>query len=83
MPVFYFHLQYTARLLRDDEGSEFPTLSAAKEEARTTARNMLIEAIKFEHKSVPDALLVSDWAPQSSWCLLLVVVSTGRRNTLS
>ena len=60
MPVFYFHLQYNAGLSRDDEGSEFPTLSAAKEEARTTARNMLIEAIKFEHKSVPNALVVAD-----------------------
>ena len=60
MPVFYFHLQYNGGLSRDDEGSEFPTLSAAKEEARTTARNMLIEAIKFEHKSVPNALVVAD-----------------------
>ena len=60
MPVFYFHLQYDTRLSLDDEGSEFPTLSAAKQEARTTARDMVVEAIRFEHKSVPNALLVAD-----------------------
>jgi hypothetical protein len=60
MPNFYFHLKYSDRLWTDDEGLDFPNLSAAKREAEMTAREIVIEAIKSSVQTVPHAVVISD-----------------------
>jgi hypothetical protein len=60
MPNFYFHLKYADRIWKDNEGSDFPNLSAAKREAQLTARDILIEAVRSRVKKVPHALVISD-----------------------
>jgi hypothetical protein len=74
MPNYYFHLKYTDRILTDDEGSEFPNLPAAKREAQSAVRDMLVEAIRFRHKRVPDALIVADVSGQTLHTLPLAAV---------
>jgi hypothetical protein len=60
MSNFYFHLKYANRIWKDNEGSDFPNLSAAKREAQLTARDILIEAIRSRVKTVPHTLVISD-----------------------
>lgn len=57
MPRYYFHLRTAAALHIDWEGAEFPTTDAAREEAVTSAREIIadkvrkgtsIDAISFE-----------------------------------
>jgi hypothetical protein len=71
---FFFHLQFSERLLKDDVGSDFPNLPAAKREARATARDMLVEAIKFKHKMVPDAVVIADSSGRTLHTLPLTAV---------
>ena len=60
MPSFYFHLRYGTRSSRDNDGSEFESLAEAKQEAQITVRDMLVEAIKYHHERVPDAIEIAD-----------------------
>jgi hypothetical protein len=60
MATFHFHIQEQGRLIVDEEGSELPDLAAARHEALNTAREMLIEALRFGVEEVPDALLIGD-----------------------
>lgn len=60
MPIFYFHLHYANRLSKDGLGSECKNLPEAKREARLTARDILLEAIKFQYRRVPAAVVVAN-----------------------
>jgi hypothetical protein len=65
MPKFYFHFQEGGRTVADEEGSEFPDLAAARDEAIRTARDLLSQAIRFGTAEVPDALVIADRAGQT------------------
>jgi hypothetical protein len=71
MATFHFHIQEHGRLIVDEEGSELPDLAAARHEALNTAREMLIEALRFGVEEVPDALVIGDRTGQSIECVPL------------
>ncbi|WP_409567974.1 DUF6894 family protein [Methylobacterium sp. E-025] len=41
MPCFYLHLRDGDDLVEDPDGSDFPNVKAAKEEARASARYLI------------------------------------------
>jgi hypothetical protein len=43
---FYFHIRDPDGLIVDEEGSDLPSLEAAQEEARASARDLVIEDLK-------------------------------------
>src|SRR5687767_3803172 len=45
MPRYFFHLRDDEELIRDDEGTELPDLSAARTEAAQTAKEIINESI--------------------------------------
>jgi len=60
MQRFYFHVRAGVELTADDEGAEFPNLSAALGEARLAARELLAEAIKSGRLEVPESFVIAD-----------------------
>jgi hypothetical protein len=60
MRRFYFHLRREGELVADDEGTELPSVTAARREAEQGAREMLAEAIKSGRDTIPDAFIVAD-----------------------
>ena len=60
MPTFYFHLKKGTVVTRDDEGSEFGDIAAAREEALACAREILGDAIRFGLQYVPDGFIIAD-----------------------
>jgi hypothetical protein len=57
---FYFDFKERVKLFEDKEGLELPSLDAARQEARKTARELLAEAIKAAKAQVPEALVIAD-----------------------
>ena len=51
MPRYYFNIYEQGRLIPDQEGTEFPTVKAAREEAEASARELLADALRA-HKEV-------------------------------
>jgi hypothetical protein len=60
MGIYYFHLKHGDELVMDEEGSNLPDLSAARQEALQSARELLAAAIKSGSGLVPDAIVVTD-----------------------
>jgi hypothetical protein len=60
MATFYFHLKQGDELVIDEEGSNLPDLTAARDEALQSARELLASAIKAGSTVVPDAIVVVD-----------------------
>jgi hypothetical protein len=44
LPRYFFHIRDDDNLIRDEEGTELPDLSAARKEAALSAREILVEA---------------------------------------
>ena len=44
MPRYFFHIRDDDNLIRDEEGTELPDLSAARKEAALSAQEVLLEA---------------------------------------
>jgi hypothetical protein len=59
MPLFHFNSQTGDRMLPDLEGEDLPDFAAARSVAMTTAREALLEAVKFGDRP-PDHILVTD-----------------------
>ena len=59
MPMYHFQQQDSTGVTEDPEGSELPDLSAARECAVQSARELLANAIRFD-TSVPDRIFVVD-----------------------
>lgn len=74
MAHFYFHCKYGNRLSPADDAIELPNLAAAKREAKRSARDMLIDAIKFGTKRVPGAFVIADDTGKPLHTLLLATV---------
>jgi hypothetical protein len=64
MAKYYFHFREGDRLVADEDGSDFPDLAAARNEAIQAARDILSQAIRFGTAEVPDALVIADQAGQ-------------------
>jgi hypothetical protein len=61
MSRYYFHLRdFRGDLTEDEEGSEFPSLPAARDRALTSMREILGEAIRHRHDVDIEALVVVD-----------------------
>ena len=60
MPRFYFHVRRDGELLLDDEGTDLPDLAAAKREARATARDFAVDAIRSRNRVNDDIIEVMD-----------------------
>jgi hypothetical protein len=60
MPTFYFHLKSGDRLVLDEEGSELADLTAARNEALQSARELLVSAIRSGNPSAPESIIVTD-----------------------
>jgi hypothetical protein len=74
MGRFYFHLQARDEIVQDDEGSDFPDLSAARREAVLSARELLAEAIRSGNQKVPDAFVIVDEDGRTLDTVLLAAV---------
>ena len=59
MPLFHFNSQTGDRMLPDLEGEDLPDVAAARTVAMTTAREALLEAVKFSDRP-PDHIQVTD-----------------------
>jgi uncharacterized protein DUF6894 len=60
MQRYYFHMRAGDELTADNEGAEFPNLSAALSEAKLAARELLAEAIKSGRSEVPEVFVIAD-----------------------
>jgi hypothetical protein len=59
MARFYFHMRTGDHVEIDIEGTELPDLTAAKDEALYSAREILADAIKASHHPI-DAVVIAD-----------------------
>jgi hypothetical protein len=50
MPIFHLHLRYDDQLIKDLEGSAFANIAAARAEARSAIRDIIIEDIESNHR---------------------------------
>jgi hypothetical protein len=71
---FYFHLRQDDELIRDEEGTDLPDISAAHHEAVLAARELLAEAIKDGKSHVPIAFVIADEAGRTVDTLPLAAV---------
>jgi hypothetical protein len=62
MGHFYFHLRAGDQLIPDVQGQDLPDVSAARREAKLSAREILAGAIRSGQAMVPDAFVISDEA---------------------
>jgi hypothetical protein len=60
MSIFYFHLRSGARIVADPEGSEWPDIESARQEALAAARHILADAIKSGAEDIPEAFVITD-----------------------
>jgi uncharacterized protein DUF6894 len=60
MSRFYFHFRDGSRLIHDVEGAEFPSADQAREEALSSAREVLANAVRSGKDVGADALVVID-----------------------
>jgi hypothetical protein len=59
MPLFHFNSQIGDEILPDLEGEDLPDLDAARAVAMSSAREALVEAVKFGDKP-PDQIQITD-----------------------
>jgi hypothetical protein len=59
MPLFHFNSRTGDTMLPDLEGEDLPDLDAAREVAMSSAREALVEAVKFGD-TPPDQIQVTD-----------------------
>ena len=59
MPLFHFNARTSDKLLADDEGEQLLDREAARSVAESSAREALLEAVKFGGKP-PDDIQVTD-----------------------
>jgi hypothetical protein len=62
MGRFYFHVKDGDELIADDEGTDLPSIEAAKLEADHAIREILCEALKTRAARVPEAFVIADEA---------------------
>jgi hypothetical protein len=62
MARYFFHLVAGDQLLSDEEGTELPNLTAARREAKLSARELLGEAIKSGEQAVADGFVIANEA---------------------
>ena len=74
MGRFYFHLRQDDELIRDEEGTDLPDISAARHEAVLAARELLAEAIKDGKSNIPIAFVIADEAGRTVDTLPLAAV---------
>ena len=60
MGRFYFHIRMGEQFIRDQEGSDFSDVAAARLEALATARDVLADAIRSGNDEVPEAFVIAD-----------------------
>jgi hypothetical protein len=60
MARFYFHFLDGSRLIHDEEGAEFASADQAREEALSSARELLSYAVRSGEDVGADALVVID-----------------------
>ena len=61
MIQYYFHLStMTEELIKDEEGSDFADLNAAKEEALMAARELIADAVHSGRELTTDAIINED-----------------------
>lgn len=61
MPLFYLHVQFADRVMRDQEGAELPDLPAAEHVAVLSIRELVTEAIRLNSDShVPERVMITD-----------------------
>jgi Domain of unknown function (DUF6894) len=61
MNYYYLHLRdFRGELIEDEEGSDFPSVSAARDRAITSLRELMGEAIKHGHDVEIEAVVVGD-----------------------
>jgi hypothetical protein len=64
MTRYYFHLRSGEETAKDCEGAEFPDLDAACKEARTSAREMVADAVRQGKERTADAFVIADESGQ-------------------
>jgi Domain of unknown function (DUF6894) len=61
MSRYYFHLRdFTGSIFEDDEGSELPSIAAAKEHALGAIEELVAEAIRRRQEANVEAVIVAD-----------------------
>jgi hypothetical protein len=60
MSHYYFHLSTAGELIEDEEGSDFPSLDAARTRACTSMRELLGAAIKAGTDNGVESIVIVD-----------------------
>jgi hypothetical protein len=61
MIQYYFHLSTKAdELIKDEEGSDFADLNAAREEAFMAARELIADAVQTGRELTTDSIIIED-----------------------
>ncbi len=60
MGRFYFHIRSGEQVIIDQEGMDLPDDSAARQEARAAARQILAEAIRSGREDTPQEFVITD-----------------------
>jgi hypothetical protein len=60
MPIFYFNVKNGDQVIVDEEGSNLGDLSAARNEALLSAREILASVIAEGKSSAPESIVVTD-----------------------
>lgn len=60
MARYYFHIKDGAELIKDPQGTELPTLHAARVQALASARELWADAIKSGKALGADAVVIAD-----------------------
>jgi uncharacterized protein DUF6894 len=60
MTRFYFHVRRGEHIATDTEGTECADIGAAREQALSSAREILAAAIKAAKSGTPDCFIIAD-----------------------
>jgi hypothetical protein len=60
MPRYYFHFRSDHGTALDDQGTDFPDLSTAREQALASARELLADAIRAGDHDGPQRVVIAD-----------------------
>jgi hypothetical protein len=74
MQRFHFHLRSGEQIITDDEGMELPDIIAARQEACTSARHIVADAIRSGIDDIPKEFVISDGDGRELETLLLAAV---------
>jgi hypothetical protein len=74
MSRFFFHLRLGDEVIADQDGTDLPDATAARQEALAAARQIIADAIRSGNENIPEAFVIADSEGRELETVLLAVV---------